>query len=615
VNDHGYIRSTPMITTSKSPMGRREPPLIAFALTLGVLIGGGVLGYHNVRRMVSNERRVAHTDRAIVDLEAAYSGVRGAEAGQRSYLLTGDSGYLQPYQAAVGETQYELTRLQGEFKSMPAQQQRLLALKETIGRKLADLNRTIAMNRAGDHAGALTMVAGNRWKGLTDRVRTQVTAIQTAEYALLDRRAADSERSYRRTVSSLLAAAMIGVALLAVVFYLSRRNLLLQRRATTRIRSIVDNVVDGIVTTDVHGTIGSVNPAVERLFGYEADELIGQNVNVLMPEAYRSGHDDYFAEYRRTGEVRIIGVGREVEGRRRDGSTFALELAVKEFELGAQPHFTAILRDITERKRLEQQNREMMNALKESDRHKDEFLALLAHELRGPLAPLRNCLELLKVGGSDENLRAKVQGTMERQLAQMVRLVNDLLDLGRVSCGQIEVRREPVELSSVMRHAADACAPLVTAAGHVLSIVVPPEPESIYVDADPARLAQVFGNLLQNACKYTEPGGRIEFSAGRQAGRAVVRVKDSGIGIAPGELESIFGLFVQVSRTSERAQGGLGIGLALVKRLIELHGGSIEALSAGPGAGSEFIVRLPLRPYVLGDAADVPPVASRAGHA
>jgi PAS domain S-box-containing protein len=593
----------------------RELPLIAFALTLAVLIGGGVLGYHNVRRMVSNERLVAHTDNAIVDLEAAYSGVRGAEAGQRSYLLRGDSGYLQPYQAAVGETQYELMRLQGELKGVPAQQQRLLVLKETIGRKLADLNRTIAMNRAGDRAAALAMVAGNRWKGRTDRVRAQVTAIQTAEYALLNRRAVQSERSYRRTVSSLLAAAMIGVALLAVVFYLSRRNLLLQRRATNRIRSIVDNVVDGIVTTDVHGTIGSVNPAAERLFGYEAEELIGQNVNVLMCEPYRSGHDDYFAEYRHTGEAKIIGIGREVEGRRRDGSAFALELAVNEFELGAQSHFTAILRDITERKRLERQNQEMMNALRENDRHKDEFLALLAHELRGPLAPLRNCLELLKLGGSDENLRDKVQETMQRQLAQMVRLVNDLLDLGRVSCGQIEVRREPVELSSVMRHAADACVPLVTAASHVLSIVVPPE--SIYVEADPARLVQVFGNLLQNACKYTEPGGRIEFSASRQAGQAVVRVKDTGIGIPPGKLESIFGLFVQVSRTSERAQGGLGIGLALAKRLIELHGGSIEALSAGPGAGSEFIVRLPLSPHPL-VSADVPldatvPAPPRAG--
>jgi PAS domain S-box-containing protein len=603
-----------MSITSKVSLRRRELPLIAFTLTLAVLIGGGVLGYYNVRRMVSNERLVAHTDDAIVSLEAAYSALRDAEVGQRSYLLTGDPGYLQPYQAAVAQMRYEVVRLEREFKSAPAQHQRLLALKETIARKLGEMDRTIAMNRAGDHAGALAVVAGNRWKGLTDRVRAQVTAIQTAEYALLDRRAAQSERSYRRTVSSLIAAAVIGVALLAAVFYLSRRNVLLQRRTTARIRSIVDNIVDGIVTIDVHGTIGSVNPAAERLFGYGPDELIGQKVNVLMPETYRSAHDDYVAEYRRTGEAKIIGIGREVEGRRKDGSTFALELTVSEFDLGTRPHFTAVLRDITERKRLERQKHEMMIALKESDRHKDEFLALLAHELRGPLAPLRNCLELLKLGGSDENLRDKVQGTMERQLAQMVRLVNDLLDLGRVSRGQIEVRREPVELGAVMRQAADACAPLVTAASHVLSITMPPE--STYIDGDSARLAQVFGNLLQNACKYTEPGGRIEFSASRQAGQAVVRVKDTGIGIPPSELKSIFGLFVQVSRTSERTQGGLGIGLAVVKRLIELHSGSIEAFSAGPGAGSEFIVRLPLRPHLLGDA-DVPsdattPAPSRA---
>lgn len=586
-----------MSITSNLSLHGRELPLIAFALALAVLIGGGLLGYYNVRHLVSNDRLVAHTDDAIADLEATYSALSDAESLQRSYLLTGDLSYLQPYQGAVAQMRYELARLQGEFKSEPAQQQRLLALEERIAQKLAELNRTIAMNRAGDHAGALAMVAGARWKGITHQVRTEVTAIQGAERALLDRRAGESETSYRKTVSSLLAAAVIGVALLGVIFYLSRRNLLLQRRATARIRSIVDNVVDGILTMDDHGTIASVNPAAERLFGYAAEELIGENVETLMPETHRSAHNDYFAEYCRTGDGQIIGIGREVEGRRKDGSTFALELAVSEFEFGARPYFTAILRDITERKRIEQQKHEVMIALKESDRQKDEFLALVSHELRGPLAPLRNCLELLRVRGSDESLRKKVQGTMERQLDQLVRLVNDLLDLGRVARGEIEVHREAVELGAVMRHAVDACAPLAAAADHALSIAVPPE--AIYVDADPARLTQVFGNLLQNACKYTEPGGRIEFSAAREAGQAVIRVKDTGLGIAADKLESIFGLFVQVSPAPERTRGGLGIGLSVVKRLVELHGGTIEAFSAGLGTGSEFIVRIPLTSYLL----------------
>jgi len=592
-----------MSFTSKLNVHRRELPFVAFALALAVLIGGGCLGYYNVRHLVSNDRLVAHTDDAIVDLEAAYSALSDAESLQRSYLLTGDLGYLPSYQAAVAQMRYELVRLQGEFKGEPAQLQRLSALKEKIAQKLAELNRTIAMNQTGDHAGALAMVAGSRWKGITREVRRQVTAVQSAEHTLLDRRASESEASYRTTVSSLLAAALIGVALLGVLFYLGRRNLLLQRRATARIRSIVDNVVDGIVTMDEHGTIGSVNPAAERLFGYATQELIGENVRVLMPDTHRSAHEEYFAEYRRTGEAKMIGMGREVEGRRKDGSTFALELAVSECEFGARPHFTAILRDVTERKRIEQQKHEIMVALQHADRQKDEFLALVSHELRGPLAPLRNCLELLRLRGSDESLREKLQGTMERQLDQLVRLVNDLLDLGRVARGEIEVHRETAVLGSIMQHAADACAPLVTAADHALDIAVPRE--AIYVDADPARLTQVFSNLLQNACKYTEPGGRIEFSASRQAGQAVVRVRDTGVGIPTDKLESIFGLFVQVRRGSERTQGGLGIGLSVVKRLIELHGGTIEAFSAGPGTGSEFIVRLPLRPYLLREPADI----------
>lgn len=583
----------PMGMTSKLRVRRREIPLIAFALTLVVLIGGGLLGYYNVRRMVSNERLVAHTDDAIVDLETTRSTLGEAEGDQRGYLVTDDSAYLQTYRTAAVRMQKGLVRLHGDFANEPNQQQRLLALRETIAHKIADLDRAIGMNQAGDHAGALAMVAGNRWKGLADRARAQVAAMQVAEYALLDRRAAQSERSYRRTVSSLLAAAVIGAALLGVVFYLSRRNLLLQRRATAHIRSIVDNVVDGIVTIDEHGTIRSVNRAVEGLFGYGDEELIGQNVNILMPETSRSEHDDYVADYRRTGEAKIIGIGREVEARRKDGSTFELELAVSEFELGARRHFTAILRDITERKRIERQMQHMLVALQESDRHKDEFLALLSHELRGPLAPLTNGLELLKRAGNDESLRCKVQGLMERQLTQLVRLVNDLLDVGRISRGQIEVRREPIELCPIMLQAVDACAPLASAANHDLNVALPPE--SLYVDGDPARLAQVFGNLLQNACKYTGRGGRIDFTAIRKGGQAVVRVKDTGMGIPSDKLESIFELFVQVSRSPASTAGGLGIGLALAKRLIGLHGGSIEAFSAGLGAGSEFVVRLPLR--------------------
>ncbi len=230
--------------------------------------------------------------------------------------------------------------------------------------------------------------------------------------------------------------------------------------------------------------------------------------------------------------------------------------------------------------------------LQQSDRRKDEFLATLAHELRNPLAPLSNMLELIKeTGGGSDTLR-QARDTMERQLSQMVRLVDDLLDVSRITRDRLELRSEDVQLASVVRHAVEAARPLAEGAGHELTVVLPAEP--ITVHADPVRLAQVFGNLLNNACKYTEPGGRIRLTAERQRGDVVVTVEDNGIGIPPEKLAGIFEMFSQVQSALERSQGGLGIGLTLVKRLVELHGGTVEASSAGPGQGSGFVVRLPV---------------------
>ena len=249
-----------------------------------------------------------------------------------------------------------------------------------------------------------------------------------------------------------------------------------------------------------------------------------------------------------------------------------------------------LFNDITERRRIE-------GELREADQRKDEFLAMLAHELRNPLAPLRNMLEIMKRGDGHADLIQQARATMDRQLGHMTRLVDDLLDVSRISQGRIELKRERVELASVVDQSVEACRPLAECAKHEVTVTLPPEP--IHLDADPMRLAQVFGNLLNNACKYTEAGGRIGLSAelasgGHQPPEVVVKVKDSGIGIPPDKLDSIFGMFTQVDRTLERSQGGLGIGLTLAKRLVEMHGGSVQAFSDGTGRGSEFVVRLPV---------------------
>ena len=230
--------------------------------------------------------------------------------------------------------------------------------------------------------------------------------------------------------------------------------------------------------------------------------------------------------------------------------------------------------------------------LSEADRRKDEFLATLAHELRSPLAPLANMLEILKRAGGDPEVVQRAQEVMERQLGQLIRLVDDLLDLNRITHNRLELRHSDVELSSVIHQAVEACRPFADSAGHDLRVTLPAEP--IHVRADPARLAQVVGNLLNNSCKYTRPGGKIWVNAECRGAEAVLTIKDTGIGIPPDKLDSIFDMFTQVGRSTERAHGGLGIGLTLVKRLVQMHGGSVEAHSDGEGHGSEFVVRLPI---------------------
>jgi PAS domain S-box-containing protein len=231
-------------------------------------------------------------------------------------------------------------------------------------------------------------------------------------------------------------------------------------------------------------------------------------------------------------------------------------------------------------------------ALRDLDRRKDEFLATLAHELRNPLAPLVNMLEIMKRADGSPELLAHIRSVMARQLTSLVRLVDDLLDLSRITRNQLELRKERVALAGVIQHAIEACAPQVESLNHELTVSLPTTP--IQLQADPVRLAQVFHNLLNNACKYTPPGGRISVSAERHGGEVVVKIRDSGRGIPPDKLEEIFEMFTQVEPAIDRAHGGLGIGLTLVKRLIELHEGTVQAFSEGKGRGSEFVVRLQL---------------------
>jgi two-component system, sensor histidine kinase len=314
--------------------------------------------------------------------------------------------------------------------------------------------------------------------------------------------------------------------------------------------------------------------------------------------------------------LEVTGVARDVM-RRRDYSLRAKKTTRDEIGVLVDA-FNDMLGEVERRAgALEQSNRDLEREMKErrdaehalriADRRKDEFLATLAHELRNPLAPLSNGLTLLRLAGNDPAIAKNARDIMERQLAQMVRLVDDLIDVSRISTGRLAIKKERIELQAVVRNAVEIVAPFIEKRGHALQIDLPTQP--VWIDADPTRLAQVFSNLLNNAAKYTDQGGNIAFQAELEEASVVVRVMDNGIGIPAEMLATVFDMFTQVDKSLERSQAGLGVGLTLARRLAELHGGTLEAHSGGQGQGSCFAIRLPLATDIARDDGLLPCLA------
>jgi PAS domain S-box-containing protein len=366
--------------------------------------------------------------------------------------------------------------------------------------------------------------------------------------------------------------------------------------------TLIENSTDFIAMCDLDAVPFFINRSGLALVGLESIEEARRTsvsdfffpedqpriINDFLPSVLETGHGELEIRFRhfKTGEPRWMAYK-------------VLKLTDSENRAVA---FATVSQDITERKRLEDNLRVLAADLSENDRRKNEFLATLAHELRNPLAPMSNMLEVVKRSDGNVELIKRAHETIERQLSQMVRLVDDLLDLNRITHDRLELRRSEVELSSVIQQAVEVARPLIDAERHHLIVELPDEP--VYLNADRMRLAQVFANLLNNSSKYTKSEGTISLLAERADGEVVVTVRDNGAGIPPDKLHSIFDMFMQVDRTADRSQGGLGIGLTLVRRLVEMHGGSIEPRSDGEGMGSEFVVRLPVLSAPVAGALD-----------
>lgn len=362
-------------------------------------------------------------------------------------------------------------------------------------------------------------------------------------------------------------------------------RLLRVRRTQRQFDLFLEAAPDAVVIVDVDGKIHRVNAQAEAMFGYRRNELVGRKVEILMPERSRDGHVGQLADFVKCPSIRPMERAQDLWGLRKDGTEFPIEVGLCPLPDHEEVLVASIVRDVTERRRLEHE-------LREADRRKNEFLATLAHELRNPLAPIRNAMQFFHIRGPAVPEVQWAAGIIDRQVQRMTRLVDDLLDISRISCNKLEISKERVELASVVQGAVETSRPLIEECGQELTVNLPPGP--ITLDADPTRLAQVISNLLNNAAKYMDKGGRIDLTVERIGSDVVMSIRDTGIGIPADKLATVFEMFSQVESALGWSQGGMGIGLSLVKRLVEMHGGCVEAKSDGVGKGSEFVVRLPV---------------------
>jgi PAS domain S-box-containing protein len=352
-----------------------------------------------------------------------------------------------------------------------------------------------------------------------------------------------------------------------------------------RYRRLFETAQDAILILDGDtGKIIDANPFLSALLGYARDELLGKELSEIGLVQDIEANRAAFRQLQENGCIRY----EDLPLATKDGGRAYVEFVSNVYQVEGRRVIQCNIRDISERKRMEE-------ALRQADRHKDEFLAMLAHELRNPLGSLRNALQLMRLKGTDDPQVKWARDVAERQVQQLTRLVDDLLDIARVNQGKINLQLAPLDMAAVVARAVEISLPLIDAHKHQLGISLPAQ--AVQVEGDLTRLAQVASNMLNNAAKYTNEGGRIDLDVDCSGCEAILRVRDTGVGIAAEMLPHVFEMFTQAEGSASHAEGGLGIGLTVVRSLVEMHGGSVAVHSAGLGHGSEFVVRLPiLRP-------------------
>ncbi|HKQ79969.1 MAG TPA: CHASE3 domain-containing protein [Blastocatellia bacterium] len=592
-------------------------------LVLAILLINAMVSYRATHRLIDNERLVTHTYEVLTELEGVLSTMDDAETGERGYLLTGEKSYLEPYQSAVGAIQARVERLKRLIADDPNQQARIPALERDIADRLDNLNRQIDRRRNGHAEGARQVVmlgAGNRQM---DAIRHDIVGMESDENNLLKRRSEELNASGRYAFLTDFVTNLIACALLSSVSYVVISDVTARKRADEALRQqrewlqvTLSSIGDAVIATETNGAVTFLNPVAESLTGWKQEEAQGQSIREvfnIVNERTREPVENPALRAMREGL--IVGLANHTLLIAKDGTEMPIDdsgAAIKGADgkiIGA----VLIFRDITERRLVEEERSKLLaseRAAREkaeaASRSKDEFVAMISHEIRSPLNSILGWAQMLREGKIDQAETVRAVEIIERNARAQSQLIEDLLDISRVITGKLTLNVRSVELPQIIEAALDSIRPAANAKSIQLRARL--ESRVSLVSGDPNRLQQIVWNLLSNAVKFTPRHGRVEVSLERVDSRLQITVSDSGVGISPEFLPFVFDRFSQANTSSERKYGGLGLGLAIVRHLAELHGGTAQADSPGEGQGATFTVTLPVK-AVCEEMGDLEPAA------
>jgi PAS domain S-box-containing protein len=584
--------------------------LITLMIAVAVLLLNGLWAGAALRTLVEDVGWYSHTNEVIAQIEGVRSTIAEATAAERAYLLTGDDAHLTSYRAAIDRFHQASTRVQQLVVDNPLQEDRIALLNQAIGVRLALADEAIAARRREGLDAAVRLFLGRRNDPVVARVGELLLALDREESRLLAVRGSRSRAGQRAASLAFVLANLLAAAFLITIWAQSRAAAADRRRHEEDLvnqrewlATTLGSIGDGVLATDPEGNVQFMNSVTARLTGWSAEEAVGRPIGEvfhIVNEYTGAAVENPVVRALREGLV--VGMANHTLLISRTGGVTPIDDSAAPIQSrdGKTLGVVLVFRDVTERKQVDRERERLLERERESrysaesaSRAKDSFLATVSHELRTPLGVILGWAGILRAGNADTRTVERAAEIVERNARAQAKLIDDMLDISRIVSGKFQIEPAEIDPARVVGAAVESLRPAAEEKGVALALIVEPVPGPVV--ADPERLQQIVWNLLSNAIKFSPQGGSVTVALGPAGDRLRIAVRDEGIGIDPQRLPHVFERFWQADTSSTRRHGGLGLGLAIVRHLVEMHGGRATADSRGEGYGATFTVEIPLR--------------------